>query len=98
MSQPDLKGREKEILALMAQGLSNQEIAQQLFLAEKTVRWYNSQIYSKLGVTNREEAVQYAAALGLFHTEKAAATSTTYLPRLPRSSGAKKSWPNSECS
>ncbi|MBK8025246.1 MAG: hypothetical protein IPK19_28630 [Chloroflexi bacterium] len=60
-----LNQREREILACMAEGLSNQEIAARLVLAGNTVRWYNSQIYSKLGVSNRDEAVQQARALGL---------------------------------
>ena len=60
-----LTEREQEILVCLAEGLSNQEIADRLFLAEKTVRWYNSQIYSKLGAQNRREATARAASLGL---------------------------------
>jgi predicted ATPase/DNA-binding CsgD family transcriptional regulator len=60
-----LTEREQEILACLAEGLSNQAIANRLYLAEKTVRWYNSQIYSKLGAGNRTEAVARATALGL---------------------------------
>lgn len=60
-----LTQREQEILACLAEGLTNQEIANQLYLAEKTVRWYNSQIYSKLGVSSREGAVEQGKALGL---------------------------------
>jgi len=56
LSEP-LSERELEILACLAEGLSNQEIANKLFLAEQTVRWYNSQIYSKMAVGNRKEAV-----------------------------------------
>ena len=63
-STEPLTEREKEILTCLAEGLSNQEIANQLYLADKTVRWYNSQIYSKLGVSNRTEAVSRAKALG----------------------------------
>jgi len=61
----ELTARENEILACLAEGLSNQEIANRLFLAEKTVRWYNSQIYSKLGVKSRTEAVDQAKLLSL---------------------------------
>ena len=61
-----LTDRELEILVCLADGLSNKEIAKKLFLAEQTVRWYNSQIYSKLGVSSRQEAVDRAHALGLF--------------------------------
>ncbi|MEO8397602.1 MAG: LuxR C-terminal-related transcriptional regulator, partial [Chloroflexota bacterium] len=60
--------REQEILLCMAEGLTNQEIANQLYLAERTVRWYNSQIYSKLAVGSREEAIERARALGLLAT------------------------------
>src|SRR6476659_700312 len=60
-----LTEREQEILTCIADGLSNQEIAKKLYLAEKTVRWYNSQIYSKLSVSNRREAVEQAQTLGL---------------------------------
>lgn len=61
----ELTEREYEILVCLAEGLSNQEIANRLFLAEKTVRWYNSQIYSKLNVKSRTEAVDQAKLLGL---------------------------------
>ena len=43
-SEP-LTSREREILLCLVEGLSNQEIANSLYLAEKTVRWYNTQIY-----------------------------------------------------
>ena len=55
-----LTTREQEILACLGEGLSNQEIANRLYLASKTVRWYNSQIYSKLGVKGRMELYLYA--------------------------------------
>jgi predicted ATPase/DNA-binding CsgD family transcriptional regulator len=60
-----LTAREREIVACLADGLSNQEIANTLHLAEKTVRWYNTQIYAKLGVDNRTEAAEVARRLGL---------------------------------
>jgi predicted ATPase/DNA-binding CsgD family transcriptional regulator len=64
-----LTEREQEILVCMAEGLSNQEIGNRLHLAGNTVRWYNSQIYSKLAVSNRVEAVNQARALGLLDTQ-----------------------------
>ena len=67
-----LTEREQQILACLAEGLSNQEIVNRLHLADKTVRWYNSQIYSKLGVADREEASTKARALGLLPLQKAA--------------------------
>jgi predicted ATPase/DNA-binding CsgD family transcriptional regulator len=60
-----LSGRELEILGALAEGLSNQEIADKLYIALKTVKWYNTQIFSKLGVTNRQEAVEQAQRLSL---------------------------------
>lgn len=63
-----LTEREQEILSCLVEGLSNREIANRLHLAYRTVRWYNSQIYSKLGVNNREDAVERAQVLGLLET------------------------------
>lgn len=61
----DWKDRELEILALLAQGLSDRAIATRLRISTETVRWYNKQIYNRLGVSNRTRAVHRAAALGL---------------------------------
>ncbi len=60
-----LTEREIEVLALLATGMSNQEIARQLILAVGTVKAHNANIYSKLGVRNRIRAVQRAQELGL---------------------------------
>jgi pimeloyl-ACP methyl ester carboxylesterase/DNA-binding CsgD family transcriptional regulator len=60
-----LTGREQQILELLATGLSDQDIAAKLFLSPNTVRWYNRQLYSKLGVTNRTQAIAQARTLGL---------------------------------
>ncbi len=60
-----LSDREREILGSLIEGLSNQDIATRMHLALRTVKWYNSQIYSKLGVRNRREAVDRAKSLGL---------------------------------
>ncbi len=48
--------REVQILTLIADGLSNREIAQRLYLSSETVKWYNKQIFAKLGVSNRTQA------------------------------------------
>lgn len=61
----DFKERELEILKMMADGLSNQEIADQLFITKETVRWYNKQIYSKLGTSRRTEAIALAREMKL---------------------------------
>jgi predicted ATPase/DNA-binding CsgD family transcriptional regulator len=57
--------REQEIMNRLAAGLSDQQIAAALFLSFNTVRWYNRQIYSKLGVSNRTQAVARAKEIGL---------------------------------
>ena len=60
-----LSPRELEVLHLMAQGLSNQEICERLFLALSTVKGHNRNIFGKLQVQRRTEAVARARALGL---------------------------------
>lgn len=66
MNETDtLTPREQDIFQLLGEGLSDQEIAQQLVLAVGTVKWYNKQIYGKLHVRNRAEARQLARRSGL---------------------------------
>jgi DNA-binding NarL/FixJ family response regulator len=62
---PELSDRETELLALMTQGNSNQEIADQLGLTLKTVRNHASNIFSKLQVADRAQAVLRAREAGL---------------------------------
>jgi DNA-binding CsgD family transcriptional regulator len=67
-SQPvgdQLTQRELEILRLTADGLTNKAIAERLFVAFETVKWYLKQIYSKLHVSNRAQAIAVAHATGL---------------------------------
>jgi two-component system, NarL family, response regulator LiaR len=61
----DLSSRERDVLKLVAQGLSNAEIAERLFLSEGTVRNYVSSILAKLGVTDRTQAAVIAIRHGL---------------------------------
>ncbi|MDD2522256.1 MAG: response regulator transcription factor [Anaerolineaceae bacterium] len=61
----NLTEREQEILNLLAQGLSNAEISQQLYLSEGTVRNYTSTLFAKLGVSDRTQAVILAIRQGL---------------------------------
>lgn len=60
-----LTDREIELLSLIAVGLSNQEIAQRLFISLPTVKWHASNIYKKLGVRNRNQAVVQARSLDI---------------------------------
>jgi DNA-binding NarL/FixJ family response regulator len=62
---PELTERENEILALIAQGTSNYEIAEQLNISLKTVRNHVSNIYNKMQVTDRVQAVLRAREAGL---------------------------------
>ena len=60
-----LSEREREVLALVAQGYTNREIAEQLVLSEHTARNHISRIFEKLGLSRRSEAAAYAARMGL---------------------------------
>lgn len=62
-------GRERQILELVALGLSNRDIAEELVVAPETVRWYTKQIYAKLGVSGRIPALNRARELGLLVNE-----------------------------
>ncbi len=56
----DLSSREREVLALMVEGLNNREIADQLTISSSTVKNHVSNIFSKLGITSRTQAVAMA--------------------------------------
>jgi LuxR family maltose regulon positive regulatory protein len=60
-----LSGRELDVLRLLAQGLTNREIGQQLFISLPTVKSHTGSIYGKLAVRSRAEAVSRARALGI---------------------------------
>lgn len=63
----DLTARELDVLRLLAQGQQNKEIAADLVISERTVKFHVSSILSKLGAGNRTEAVKLAAQQGLIN-------------------------------
>lgn len=65
MPFPELTEREREILDLVARGLTNTEIASRLVLSPKTVRNHVSNVFGKLQVASRAEAVAQARDAGL---------------------------------
>lgn len=65
LQRTGLSKREHEVLLLMAQGCSNQEIADRLFLSLNTVKTHTSNLFMKLNVKRRTQAVQRAKEIGL---------------------------------
>ena len=70
LNEERLKGlgitkRELEILELIAQGLSNREIAEKLFVSENTVKTHSSRLFDKLSARRRTQAVQIGKEMGL---------------------------------
>jgi DNA-binding NarL/FixJ family response regulator len=61
---PDFTAREREVLALIADGRTNRQIAQELFIAEKTASVHVSNILGKLGAASRGEAAALAHRAG----------------------------------
>ncbi|TXK76629.1 response regulator transcription factor [Paenibacillus sp. N3.4] len=64
-----LSEREREVLALIAKGFSNKEIAEQLIISVKTVESHKSNVTEKLGLKTRPELVKYAVKKGLLNFE-----------------------------
>jgi DNA-binding NarL/FixJ family response regulator len=62
---PALSKREREVIAILAEGLSNQGIAERLFISETTVRHHLTSIFAKLEVSDRLELLIYAYRHGL---------------------------------
>jgi ATP/maltotriose-dependent transcriptional regulator MalT len=60
-----ISGRESDVLTLLATGHSNQEIADQLFISPNTVKTHLHQLYQKLDVSRRGQAVEKARSLRL---------------------------------
>src|SRR5215831_20541423 len=76
-SNVTLTGREREVLQLLTNGLTDSEIAEALTVTVGTVKWYNRQIYNKLGVRNRTEAVTQAQQRSLVKNGAQSAATTT---------------------
>jgi DNA-binding CsgD family transcriptional regulator len=64
-AQTPLSARELEVLRLVAEGLSDAEIAARLYLSRRTVNSHLTSIYGKLGVASRTQALRAAAELGV---------------------------------
>jgi DNA-binding NarL/FixJ family response regulator len=76
-----LSEREIELLKLMTRGLSNKEIADGLSLSIRTVQGHVQQIFKKLGVSSRTEAVVYALKKGVVELEDMPGNDLEGLPR-----------------
>jgi ATP/maltotriose-dependent transcriptional regulator MalT len=76
-----LTERELEIIRLIEAGFTNREIAQKLVLSLETIKWYNKQIFSKLGVHNRTQAVASARLAGLLEAPSETPESLAYTPK-----------------
>ena len=63
----ELTDREREILVFLANGVSNRQMADRIFVSENTVKFHLKNIYSKLAVSNRLQAVTTARHLGIVH-------------------------------
>lgn len=65
LADTGISKREWEVLVLMAKGMSNQEIANQLFVSLNTVKTHSSRIFEKLEASRRTQAISKAKALGI---------------------------------
>ena len=93
-----LTAREVEVLRLVAQGRSNREIADELFIAEKTARNHVERVYTKLGVNNRTQASFAAIDRGLAGSSARRTRSRDYSCRFAAASlGARSFEANASC-
>ena len=65
LSSLGISEREHEVLALLAEGLSNKELAERLFVSTNTIKTHLARVYDKLDVARRTQAVQKARSLRL---------------------------------
>lgn len=61
---PDFTEREREVLQLLIKGWTNQQIADELYLSERTVRFHLTNVYAKIGISSRAEAIRWALTRG----------------------------------
>ncbi len=78
-AEPVLSPRELEVLTLVAEGLSNRSVADQLYISENTVKNHMGNILEKLQLHSRTEAVMYAVRRGLFDPHQTDSTKPTAL-------------------
>ncbi|HEY1389222.1 MAG TPA: LuxR C-terminal-related transcriptional regulator [Ktedonobacterales bacterium] len=78
-----LSRRAAEILRLLAEGLSDREIAERLVMTINTVKWYNRQIYRTLGVSSRTQAIARARQAQLLDEEQGATPALRIVPHTP---------------
>ncbi|MEQ8471172.1 MAG: response regulator transcription factor [Marinoscillum sp.] len=71
-SRSNLSDRELEVLVLLSEGLSNQEIADRLFVSLNTTKTHLSNLYQKLNVTRRTQAIQKARELSILDSPESA--------------------------
>ena len=65
LSKIGISKREWEVLALMSEGLSNQEIAERLFVSLNTIKTHSSNLFEKLEVKRRTQAIEKGKRLGI---------------------------------
>ena len=75
---PELSDREREVLELLARGMSNSQIARTLVIAPKTVRNHLSNVFTKLQVRDRNEAIERARRAGLGQADNPHTTSDSW--------------------
>jgi predicted ATPase/DNA-binding CsgD family transcriptional regulator len=96
-----LTHRELEVLKLYAAGFSNPEVADHLTLARSTVKWYAQEIYSKLDVHSRQQAVERARMLGLIEPDRESTTlptaATQFVGRLDELRAVTQRLQNPDC-
>lgn len=71
-----LTNREIEVLNLLIEGRSSQELAESLFCSKRTIDFHLANLYHKLGVSNRVQAVRRAMVLGLIDVERRSEVAT----------------------